>query len=268
MNRFLSIVLIITTVWPAHAGDFLSDRFSRKIERRQVKVHEVEGLQDHIVDGKLHLRLRVFLELLLKNSANVQIDRMDVYTAADAVTAAKSPFDPLLQPSFNAQRTLTPPSPFFFTLGAFSNLNQQATLAYNQLLPSGQTIGASFQTDRLSGDGYTTPALFGTLTFSVTQPLLRNRTGIEARAPLMLARTQLDITSELSESLIGDAVAGAAQQYWQAVQFRDGIHVQEQALSLAQKANERDQKALDLGAISRLDIYQSQTQVQSGSGAT
>jgi outer membrane protein len=56
-------------------------------------------------------------------------------------------------------------------------------------------------------------------------------------------------------------VANAAQQYWQAILARDGIGVQEQALALAQKANERDKKALELGAISRLDIYQSEAQV-------
>ena len=258
MNRLLAALLIAVNL---RAADFLTDRFTRKIERQQVRVHDVEGLPQHIVDGKLHLHLRDFLELLLKNSTTVQLNRLDVYNAADAIIAAKAPFDPLLQPSFNTQRTLTPPSPFFPTLGAFSSLNQVSTIAYNQLLPTGQTIGSSFQIDRISGDGYTTPALFGTLSFSVTQPLLRNRTGIEQRAPLMLARTQLNITSELSESVIGDAVAQAAQQYWQAIQLRDGIRVAEQAVALAQKTNERDQKALDLGAISKLDIYQSQAQV-------
>ncbi len=262
MNRkFALFVLITAAARLCVAGDFLSDRFSRKIERRQVKVQEVEGLQSHLIDGKLHLKLRDFLELLLKNSATLQVSRMDVYNAADAIVAAKSPFDPLLQPSYSSQRTLTPPSPFFFTQGAFSNLSQTSGITYTQLLPSGQTIGSSFQINRLSGDGYSNPALFGQLNFSITQPLLRNRTGIEARAPLILARTQLDITTELTETTIGTAVGDAAQQYWAAILSRDGIHVQEQAVGLAQKAYERDKKALDLGAISKLDIYQSEAQV-------
>jgi len=261
MNKSLAALLIATTVWPSLATDFLTSRFSRKTESQQVKVREVEGLGQHIADGKLHLHLHDFLELVLKNSADIQITRMDVYEAATAVTAAKAPFDPDLAPSFVAQRTLTPPSPFYFSQGAFSNLTEQSTLAYTQLLPSGQTIGSSFQTQRISGDGYTTPALFGSLTFSVTQPLLRNRTGIEARAPLMLARTQLNITSEISEYTIGTAVAQAAQQYWQAILARESIHVQQQAVSLAQKANERDKKALELGALSKLDIYQSEAQL-------
>lgn len=258
MNRLLAALLIAINVM---AADFVTDRFTRKIESRQVQVHEVAGIQEHITGGQLHLHLRDFLELLLKNSTTIQLSRLDVYPAANAIIAAKSPFDPLLQPSFSTQRTLTPPSPFFPTLGANSSLNQISSIAFSQLLPTGQTVGAAFQTQRISGDGYTNPALFGTLNFSVTQPLLRNRTGIEQRAPLMLARTQLDITTELSESVVGDAVAQAAQQYWQAILLRDAIRVAEQAVALAEKTNERDQKALDLGAISKLDIFQSQAQV-------
>jgi outer membrane protein TolC len=261
MNRTLAVFLVAIVIGPCTATDLLSGYFSRKTESRQVKVREVEGLDKHIIDGKLHLRLHDFLELVLKNSADIQITRMDVYTAAAAVTAAEAPFDPFFNPSFTASRTLTPPSPFFFSQGAFSNLNQTSSVQFSELLPTGQTVGSTFQILRISGDGYSSPELFGTLNFSVTQPLLRNRSNIENRGPVTLARSQLNVTSEISEATIGSGVADAARQYWSAVLARDSIHVQEQTLGLAQKAFERDRKALDLGAISKLDIFQSETQV-------
>jgi outer membrane protein TolC len=261
MNKIIAAALVAAALWPCSAEDLLTSYFSRKTESRQVKVREVEGLDKHILDGKLHLRLHDFLELVLKNSADIQITRMDVYTAAAAVTAAEAPFDPFFNPSFNAARTLTPPSPFFFSQGAFSNLNEQSTINYNQLLPTGQTVGSTFEVLRISGNGYSTPELFGTLNFFVTQPLLRNRNNIENRGPVTLARSQLNVTSQLSEATIGSGVADAARQYWAAILARDSIRVQEQTLGLAQKAFERDQKALDLGAISKLDIFQSETQV-------
>jgi outer membrane protein TolC len=261
MNKMIAVLLVAVAIRPCVADDLLTSYFSRKTESRQVKVREVEGLDKHIIEGKLHLRLHDFLELVLKNSADIQITRMDVYTAAAAVTAAEAPFDPFLNPSFTTLRTLNPPSPFFFTQGAFSNLNEQSNINYSQLLPTGQTIGSTFQVDRISGDGYSSPELFGTLNFSITQPLLRNRTNIENRGPITLARSQLNVTSQLSEATIGSGVADAARQYWSAVLARDSIRVQEQTVGLAQKAFERDKKALDLGAISRLDIFQSETQV-------
>jgi len=77
----------------------------------------------------------------------------------------------------------------------------------------------------------------------------------------MIARTQLLITSEQSEARIADLVAAAARQYWDAIQARDNIKVQQQAYDLAQKSYERDKLALDLGALPSLDIFQSQSQV-------
>ena len=262
MSKKIAVLVIAATVWPSFAADLLSSYFGRKTEREQVRVQDVEGLSQHITnDGKLHLHLHDFLELVLKNSTDIQITRMNVYTAAGAITAAKAPLDPFLAPSFSTQRTLAPLSQFYLTQSTQSSLFQQSSLQYQQVLPTGQTINGNFGLTRNSGSGYDTPALFGNLSFTVTQPLLRNRTGIEYRAPITLARTQLNITSELSESIIGTAVATAAQQYWQAILSRDGIRVQEQAVALAEKANERDKKALELGAISRLDIYQSEAQV-------
>jgi len=56
-------------------------------------------------------------------------------------------------------------------------------------------------------------------------------------------------------------VTAAARQYWDAIEARENIRGQQQSLDLAQKSNERDQMALDLGALPKLDIFQSQSQV-------
>ncbi|MBV9781648.1 MAG: TolC family protein [Acidobacteriaceae bacterium] len=258
-------------------------------------MRELESLQQRISNGKLHLRVRDFIELMLKNSTAVQLTRLDVYTAADQIVSARAPFDPTLSASFNALRSVTP---FFFgggtgfaglgsgsstgssgtgstgtggtgTGGAplillpqtISSLTQNTSLTYTQLLPTGQTLSANFSGVRSSGDEYPFPAVFGSLNFQLAQPLLQNRTNLQARAPLTIARTGLLVTSEQSEATIGEAVATAARQYWDAVALRDGIKVQEQTLGLAEKSYDRDKLALDLGALASLDIYQSQTQV-------
>lgn len=87
--------------------------------------------------------------------------------------------------------------------------------------------------------------------FTITQPLLRDRDDISNLAPLQMARTQLMITSDVTEAQIADSLVQAADQYWSAVQ----------ALDLAQKSYERDRHALQLGALPKLDIYQSEAQV-------
>ncbi len=304
MNKVRAAVLVcaLALAQTLAAADIVRDYLRHRFNAETVQVKNIQGLSDRIKDGALHLRLKDFLELVLKNSTDVQLTRLDVYTAAHQITAAKAPFDPTLGLQFNTLRSVSPP--FFFSsagtgtspgqtsgtgtgvgqtgqgqsgqpggsgggVGAtqvplpqtINTLSQNSAITYNQLLPTGQTINSSFSLNRTSGDGYPFPFFFGSLNFAITQPLLQNRTNLQNRAPLIIARTTLLITSEQSEAAIGTAIAAAARQYWDAILARDSITVLRQTLTLAQKSYERDKLALDLGALAKLDIYQSQTQV-------
>jgi outer membrane protein len=64
---------------------------------------------------------------------------------------------------------------------------------------------------------------------------------------------------DLKTSLI-TLLSNAELAYWQAVQLRESLRVQESALDLADKFLKRSQRELELGAISKLDIYQPQLQ--------
>jgi outer membrane protein TolC len=278
------------------AANVIDNYIRHRFNAETVQVKNIQGLSEHIRGGQLHLRLKDFLELVLKNSTDVHLTQLDVYTAAHQITAAKAPFDPTLGLQFNTLRSVTP---LFFGNGfsgqtggtgngsgqtgqggqtgggtgsgvganqitlpqTINSLSQDSNVTYNQLLPTGQTINSSFSVFRSSGDGYSSPILFGALNFSITQPLLQNRANLQNRAPLTIARTTLLITSEQSEATIGTAVAAAARQYWDAILARDNIRVQQQTLTLAYKSYEHDKLALDLGALAKLDIYQSETQV-------
>jgi len=239
---------------------FVTDRFRGP----DVQVRDVQGVQERVQAGKLYLRVKDFIALVLKNNTEINLARLDVWTAADAILSAKAPFDPNLSLGFNSTRTVQPQ---FNQIGGASNLNtlsQNSTLNFQQTLSSGQILNFGFNAYRTSTNDqfvFLNPNIFTGLNFSVTQPLLQGRANLQLRAPLMIARTQLVITSEQSEARIADLVANAARQYWDAIQARDNIKVQQQAYDLAQKSYERDKMALDLGALPALDIFQSQSQV-------
>jgi outer membrane protein len=242
------------------APEWLRQRFYPQT----VELRDVQGLADHVADGKLHLRLKEFLELVLKNSTDVNLTRVDVFTAADQIQAAKAVYDPTLSLGFNTLRSIAPQSSQISGADTLSTLSQNSFLNYQQVLPQGQTVNAGFAASRNSTNSafnFFNPNILGTLNLAVTQPLLQNRNNILRNAPIKIARTQLMITSSQSEAHITDLVAAAAGQYWDAVRARDNIAVEQQTVELAQKSYERDKKALDLGALASLDIYQSQTQV-------
>jgi outer membrane protein len=253
-------MLLTPVVFAASFRDFIAERFRGP----NVQVREVAKIQEHVFEAKLHLNLKDFIELLLKNNTEINLVRLDVLNAADAVLGAKMPFDPNIQASFNSTRTVMPQ---FSQIGGAQNLNslgETSTINYQQTLESGQILNFGFNGQRFSTNSefnFLNPSISTFLNFQVTQPLWQGRRNLQLRAPLMIARTELLITSEQSEARIADLVAVAADQYWDAIQSRDNIKVQQQAYDLAQKQYERDKLALDLGALPSLDIFQSQSQV-------
>jgi hypothetical protein len=108
----LSLLLLLNSAWGA-------DPFTNYVDWRyhppHMQIKDIEGLQQRIRDGKLHLRLHDFLELALKNSTDIQLTRLDVYTSANDIVASKVPFDPVLKLGFDTQRSVSPFS--FFTFG-------------------------------------------------------------------------------------------------------------------------------------------------------
>ena len=256
-----ALVLLLTPVmFAASVRDFITERFRGP----NVQVREVAKIQEHVFDGKLHLNVKDFIELLLKNNTEINLVRLDVLNAADAVLSAKTPFDPFIQGIFNSTRSVTPQFSQIGGAANLSSLGESSTINYQQTLESGQILSFSFNGFRSSTNSefyYLNPNISTFMNFQVTQPLLQGRRNLQLRAPLMIARTQLLITSDQSETRIADLVAAYASQYWDAVQARDNIKVQQQAYDLAQKSYERDKLALDLGALPSLDIFQSQSQV-------
>ena len=236
----------------------------RRFNPQSVQAREVQGLTERISDGKLSLTLKEFLELVLRNSTDINITRLDVYTAADQIQFARAVFDPAVSLAYTGIHSVSPQFSQIGGASTLTGLNQNSSINYQELLPSGQTSSFGFSAARNatnSAFNLFNPSVSGNLNFTFVQPLLQNRTRIQFRAPQQIARTQLSIVSKQSESHIADIVANAAGQYWDAVRARDNIKVLQQTLALAQKSYDRDKQALDLGALAGLDIYQSETQV-------
>src|ERR1700733_14476033 len=262
MSKLALLLLIPVTLFCASVPvpAWVTRRFNPEV----VQTRDVQGITERVVNGKLALKIGPFLELVLKNSTDINISRMDVYTAADQILAARAVFDPSLGLGFNTFRSVQPQTSQIGGASTLSSLTENSFINYQELFPTGQTAAASFNASRSSNNSafkILNPSISGTLGFSILQRLLQNRNGIQFKGPLQIARTQLAITSKQTESTIAVIIANAAGQYWDAVRARDNIKVLQATFDLAQKSYERDKLALDLGALASLDIYQSETQL-------
>jgi outer membrane protein TolC len=223
-------------------------------------------MREHVADGKLRLTLQDAVVLTLANNSNVRLQELSVETAKYGVLRMHSPFDPLAVAGFSAVRSTSPTSTELQGAPTLSTLSQVTQLNYFQTFQTGTNVQVGFSANKLSTNSsfnFLNPAITSNLSFQFTQPLLRNRWLFANRAPLVIARRNLRASRATFEGLVSDAILQAVTQYWGVVQARGNLEVARKSQESAETSYKRDKRALELGALSPLDIYLSESQVAS-----
>ena len=240
-------------------GNYFRQTFGNKVTR--VELRSPVRLMDSVIGDKLELSLRSYLELVMANNTDVQIQRLNVETAANAITRAFAPFDPLATANFTNTRSKTPAIGVLDGAATVSTLNQPANFRYQQTLETGTQYNfAFFGQKQTTNSGFQNfnPALNSNLSFGFVQPLLRDRGGMVNRLPITLAKSRLRQSQYQLRDQIMRLLTDAENVYWDVVFARENLAVAESSLELASASLKRSQRELELGALSPLDIFQPQ----------
>ncbi len=263
MLFLILILVVVPSVWGQTHENY------RELLSRQVASPKLPGPQyfrDFVSNGKLRLTLNDAILLTLQNNSDIRVRESTVETAKFSLLGAYKPFDPTLQTILNGNRY----SYLGFNLaqaqGTFSQLAQSAQATYTQSFQTGTNVQVQFGSTRSSDNsGFTSinPYYYSTLNLQFTQPLLRNRWRFENRAPLILARTNLQQSRSTFEAEVSDAVLAAVTRYWNVIGARGNLDVFQKSLDAAEATYKHDKRALELGALPPLDIYRSEADVAS-----
>lgn len=218
-------------------------------------------LKDYVVDGKLTLSLKNYLDLVVANNTDIAVQRLTLESPKNAIQRAFGIFDPIINSSFSATRAKTPSTNTLQGANVLNQLDQPFQASYQQLFAPGTQVNTTLNMSKTSTNNQFNqynPALTTSWSSSFTQPLLRNRGIYVNRLPITIARAQRK-TFELSlESTLQQLLVNAENAYWDVISARERLKVQEQALFLADQALKRSQKEVELGATSPLEIFQPQ----------
>jgi outer membrane protein len=222
------------------------------------------GLQDYVVNNQLRLALADAVRLMLLNNASIRVEQQSVEQTRVAVTRAYAPFDPAVSAGFSSNRQTTPTTSQLQGASTLSTLLQDSQAGYQETFSPGTMFQSQFTTSRTSTNSvynFFNPSLLSALSFSLAQPLLRNRGRFVNRAPIRIAQTNLEQSQFQFQQQINDAIQQVTRQYWQVVLDRENLQVLKQSLEAAEASYNHDKRALELGALSPLDIYQSEAEV-------
>jgi outer membrane protein TolC len=267
-SRFLICAALYVASASAQISSFPKPSYFRETFARPVTKVELQPparLADFVVEEKegkkLELSLKSYLELVMANNTDIAVSRLTVDVAQNAITRAFSRFDPFATGLFTSTRSKTPSSDALQGAATLVTLSQPTLFTYTETLASGTNYGVSFsglKSSTNSGFQNFNPAINSSLQFTFAQPLIRNRGTYVNRLPIMTARSRLRLTEYALRDSVIQLVENAENAYWDLVQARDNLRVQERALELANEALKRAQRELELGAMSPLDIYQPQ----------
>ncbi len=238
--------------------------YMRTIFRRETPKFEIQGpikLQDYVSGDKLELSLKAYLELVLNNNTDIQIQRLVLEIPKNAIMRSYSIFDPQFIGRFNATRTKTFTTDVLAGAATLSNLNQPLTLNWSQVAPTGTQYNVSYGAQKNSTNSAfanLNPAYQSNLNVSFAQPLLRGRDLQVLRTPITLAKSRLRGSEYLFQDQLQTLLTSAENSYWDVIGARENLKVQEQALALADTSLKRAQRELELGALPALEIYQPQ----------
>jgi len=261
--------ILLTTSAFAQLSSFPKPSYFRETfgaTQTKVELKEPVKLKDFVVSGKLELNLKHFLELVMANNTDIQIQFLSLEIPKNNILAAFGVWDPNVRTSFQTTRSTQ-----FVTNNAqaldsapvgssLKTLNQPYSLSYSQTLPTGLQYTAAFNGTRSSSSSvvagsYNVNLQTDGLALSLTQPLLRNRGTYVNRIPVMQAQSNLKVSEFNLRSQLLNLVNTAENAYWNVISARETLRVQEKARDTAAEYLKFMQQQLDLGALSPLDIY-------------
>ena len=247
-----------------YAPMFPSKAWMRRTFKAEVPRYELRPpvrLNDHVVSGKLELSLKNFMDLVLANNTDIEISRLVVEQPRNAISRAHSIFDPSILTRFTSTKQTNAATDLLAGANTLEQLTIPWTVNYNQLLSTGATLQAGFGGQRFSTNSNLqtfNPSFNTNLNLNVSQPLLRGRGKDIVMLPITIARTRYKQSQYDMYDAILRLLGTAQTLYWNVIEARENLKVQEKSLELADASLKRSQRELELGATSQLDIYQPQ----------
>ena len=128
----------------------------------------------------------------------------------------------------------------------------------------GTVLNATFNNQRVTSDNpisILSPQLNSSLTFSVTQPLLRGRTFDQPRRAIEVAKRNLSLTDIQFRQRTIDIIANVQRAYWDLTYALRNLQVQRDGVRDAKDQLEHNRRLVNEGQLAPIDVLAAETQV-------
>ena len=219
------------------------------------------------ISGQTKITLSEVIERTLANDPDLRISRIQRDQAGFSVRAAQGAYDPVLGFGGSRTRAVVPVASILggsytgkltetqWSRRADSSAasRRQAAHIRMQFTNSRQQNDSSFNT--------LNPQYPTSVTLNVTQPLWRGLMFDEGRYRLQVARKNTQLSQEQLRQRIIEVVTQAVGAYWELDYAAHNLDVQVEAVRLAERQYQSNQRLADQGVLAPVDVVAAQTQV-------
>jgi outer membrane protein TolC len=136
----------------------------------------------------------------------------------------------------------------------------------SQSVPFGGNVSLSIDSNRNGTNARfqtINPRYGSSLTFSFTQPLLKDFGYEISRKDILVARNSREIAENDLRSNLIETVSAVERAYWELVYVNEVLNVQRQSLKLAEDLLDKSRKEADIGTLAPKEVLSAQAEVAS-----
>lgn len=222
------------------------------------------------------LSLRDCIQMALQHNLELQIERYNPTLAQFGLRAAYGAYEPTLLLSGQHEYNKSGETVFVFQEPIRLPGGRTDTDSFNSslggVLPWGTQYGLRLNVSDTDGLAYKfntntwmTESLpysrsSGSVTFGITQPLLKNFWIDQPRLAIRVAKNRLKYSELGLKARIMSIATAVEQAYYDLIVMREYVTVQEKAVELATRLVEENRKRVEVGAMAPLDEKQAEAQ--------
>lgn len=213
----------------------------------------------------------------LQHNLDITISRHTKESRLADITIEQSKFDPTLSLNGQYNRTVNPLNrPIFGGTGGalnqitlFDQRTHAVTVDANTNLITGGNIDVNYSPQRNSinqsvAEGFLfNPAWTGGLSFTMTQPLLRNAGVAINKTFISIAQNNAVVEQHVFRDRVMTVVASVEQTYWELVFANENLKVAQAALKAAEELLATNREKAKVGVMTLVDVLQAETAVAS-----
>lgn len=210
--------------------------------------------------------LQDVIQMTIKNNVSIAVEEFRSKIKKEEVVEQRADFDPNLSMEFNIDDSNRQFASFF----ADPNVSDNRTTSWSAGIDQKLVTGTEYEL-KYEGAKDTTNSTFsglnpqygGDLTFSVTQPLLKNF-GIDVnKTDIYIANNNLAISDYEFKDKVIEIISDAENIYWDLVFSIEDLKVKQKSVERAKDLERRVKAQVEVGTLAPLEILQAQSEVAS-----